>query len=308
MKPTRIAERLARLGLEQRELVGKMLAAKRREGKPGVQAFEEEALRSFHSPAERTKTGTKKFYNAINQQLDHTIFGACSAFLNYGYADDGSPRMSRVELPSYMVNRNSVQLVLEVIADCKLNAKRVLDVGCGRGGTLAVVSQFFHASRKVGLDLSSAAIAYCQKAHCLPDTSFQEGDAEQLPFDDEEFDVVLSVESSHSYPDIGAFYEEVRRVVTPGGYFLYTDVFPLDCFDGHQHTLRRMGFVIEQERDITRNVLLSCRQTAEIRLRAFTACEEQSVITDFLSTPGSTVFEEMECGRAAYRILRIKRS
>ena len=41
--------------------------------------------------------------------------------------------------------------------------------------------------------------------------SFVEGNAENLPFDDESFDLVYNVESSHCYGDMGAFIEQVHR-------------------------------------------------------------------------------------------------
>ena len=96
--------------------------------------------------------------------------------------------------------------------------------------------------------------------------------------------------------------------MAPGGYFLYTDVFAPERFGAHESELRRLGFTLEQERDITRNVLLSCRETAELRSRAFADMAEQEVIGDFLSAPGSTVFQEMESGRAVYLILKMTRA
>jgi phthiocerol/phenolphthiocerol synthesis type-I polyketide synthase E len=308
VKQGRIAERLAGLGPEQRKLMERLLTGNNPRDRVEAAGFDDEALQSFHTSAARTKSGTRKFYNAINRQLDATIFGGYSAFLNYGYVADGSPQMSPLELPAQMLNRTSVKLVLELIGNCNLAGKRVLDVGCGRGGTLAVVNQFFRPARGVGVDLSSAAIAFCRTVHRLPNTLFLEGDAEQLPFQDGAFDVVLNVESSHSYPDIGSFYAEVKRILAPGGYFLYADLFAPERFGAHETELRRLGFTLEQGRDITRNVLLSCRETARLRSRAFAEIAQQEVIGDFLSAPGSTVFQKMESGRAVYRILKMTRA
>lgn len=151
----------------------------------------------------------------------------------------------------------------------------------------------------------SGAIAFCRSAHA--GAVFLEGDAEQLPFRNGSFDVVLNVESSHSYPRIGAFYTEVRRVLARGGWFLYTDVFPPAQFDENQAELARAGFAAERGRDITRNVLLACREIAEQRTEAFRGVSETGVIDDFLSTPGSPVFEEMQSGRAVYRMLKLRR-
>jgi ubiquinone/menaquinone biosynthesis C-methylase UbiE len=308
MTNIRLAEKLAALNPEKRKLLQKMIASKREPHPVSSTEFEPQALQSFYSQPERTKQGTQSFYDTINDQLDQSIFAAYSAFLNYGYVADDSPSLSAVEIAPRMLNRASVKLVLELIGDCDLAAKRVLDVGCGRGGTLAVVNQFFDAATKVGVDLSSHAIAYCRRTHHLANTSFEQADAEQLPFSDASFDAVLNIESSHSYLDIDAFYREVKRVLAAGGYFLYTDVFARERFDRQQERLRQMGFSIERERDITRNVLLSCRETAERRAQAFQPTRESSILDDFLSTPGSSVFQEMESGGAVYRILKMRRS
>ena len=52
---------------------------------------------------------------------------------------------------------------------------------------------------------------------------FEEGNAYSLPFDDNSFDVVINVESSHCYTQFGNFLSEVQRVLRPGGHFMYTD-------------------------------------------------------------------------------------
>ncbi|MGH9398364.1 MAG: class I SAM-dependent methyltransferase [Terriglobia bacterium] len=317
MKPASLSGRLANLDSEKLKLVERLLARKNTQDPRDfrnaearsnhVPPFDEEALQSFSSPAGRTKAGTKKFYDKINQQLSSTIFGEHSTFLNYGYVADGSPQQSQVELPRRLMNRTSIMLVLELIGSFDLTGKRLLDVGCGRGGALAVINEFFSAALKTGIDLSSEAAAFSRKTHRYPHTYFVEGDAEQLPFGAGAFDVVTNIESSHSYPAVSTFYSEVNRVLLPGGYFLYTDVFSAADFDDHRQKLRQLGFTIEQDRDVTRNVLLSCRETAEVRSRAFVDVAERGVINNFLSTPGSAVFEAMRSGNAAYRIFRIRK-
>ena len=71
-------------------------------------------------------------------------------------------------------------------------------------------------SETVGLDLSPVAIEFCRRAHNYPQVSFVCGDAEHLPFPAGSFDAVINIESSHSYPNVAAFYAEVYRVLEAG--------------------------------------------------------------------------------------------
>ena len=50
------------------------------------------------------------------------------------------------------------------------------------------------------------------------------GDAENLPFEDNSFDAIINVESSHCYGNVEQFLREVHRVLRPGGDFLFVDL------------------------------------------------------------------------------------
>ena len=253
------------------------------------------------------KVGCKSFYDAVSEQLDATEFGQFSLFLNYGYVPTQNPQAATVALPAHYLNKNSVKLVLEVIGDCVLTDCRVLDVGCGRGGTVAVLHQFFAAKTITGLDLSSSAIAFCRATHRYPEVRFQEGDAERLPFDDATFEIVTNIESSLCYPDIRAFYAEVFRVLTPGGYFLYTDAMPVTVMSDHMTFLKELGFVVEREQDITANVLLSCDEIARTRVQAYDRQNDPQLMGDFLGVPGSQIYEEMSRRRWTYKIFKLQK-
>jgi phthiocerol/phenolphthiocerol synthesis type-I polyketide synthase E len=268
---------------------------------PGKQTFEQS------STLGEVKASYKRFYDAVNNQLDASVFGPFSFFLNYGYLPNQSPQYSRIQLPDHFVNKNSVRLVLELIGDCDLKDRRILDVGCGRGGTIFVIKHFFEARSVQGLDLSPNAIASCRASHHYDNVRFDEGDAEKLPFDRELFDVVTNVESSHSYPNLGAFYTEVFRVLAPGGCFLYTDVVPKDAIAEYLALLKNTGFTMEVERDITANVLLSCAEVAGARVGAYDAGNDPELMNNFLAVPGSQVYEDMRTGRWSYRIYRFRK-
>jgi SAM-dependent methyltransferase len=271
------------------------------EALPGRATFQQGSTLS------EVKTNYRRFYDAVNAQLDSSVFGPFSFFLNYGYIPDLGPQYSKVALPDHFVNKNSVRLVLELIGDCDLRDRRVLDVGCGRGGTVYTINQFFEPRSIHGIDLSPKAIASCRANHRYDNVHFEEGDAENLPFEQEQFEVVTNVESSHSYPNISAFYSEVYRVLVQGGCFLYTDVMPGEAVGGYLALLKSTGFEMELERDITTNVLLSCDEVARTRVGAYDAGNDPELMNNFLAAPGSQVYEDMRSRRWTYRIYRLRK-
>ena len=319
-----LENRLANLTPQKREALARIL--KSRAG-ASVQKTEPSAAAAAPAPAETyskedlltgnaadipvesqaRKASWKSFYDKVSAQLNGNVFGQFSFFLNYGYVPDGQQEFSAVSLPEHYINKNSVKLVLEVIQDCPVDGKRVLDVGCGRGGTIHVFQTFFKPSRLVGLDLSTNAIEFCRQAHKDPRIKFHEGDAENLPFEDGSFDIVTNLESSHSYPQIHRFYSEVFRVLAPGGHFLYTDALT------HQQTmssiayLRHIGFELERDRDITNNVLLSCNEIASTRVQAFDSRNDSGLMENFLATPGSDVYQALKSNLLVYRIFKLRK-
>jgi acyl transferase domain-containing protein/SAM-dependent methyltransferase len=260
-----------------------------------------------HDPDLKLEGAKKSFqdmYDGVTKQLDGSAFGAFAHFLNYGYAPNGAPVASKAELSDKMMNRNSVKLALEVIGTYPVDGKTLLDVGCGRGGTARTLAEFFEPAAVTGMDLSGAAVEFCRKTHTDPRLTFLQGDAEDLPFKDAQFDVVTNIESSHTYPAIQRFYASVMRVLKPGGAFLYTDLLPIGKLHQCLELLKDLGFVIEDERDITPNVLLSCDEIAAARLGAFGGDQDMS---NFLAAPGSAVYETMKSGEWSYRIWRLMR-
>jgi phthiocerol/phenolphthiocerol synthesis type-I polyketide synthase E len=304
--------RVAELPPERRKLLEQLLSQNQRPLSTEAERESPKAIGiappispSFnHNPFLRdVKDECRRFYDALSEQLNAGIFGNYSLFLNYGYVADGSPQYAVVKLPEHCLNRNSAKLVLELVGDCPIDGRHVLDVGCGRGGTVQALATFFAPSAVVGVDLSSVAIAFCRRAHHHAGVDFKEGDAEQLPFADASFDVVTNVESSSCYPDLFRFYREVRRVLRPRGHFLYTDCLPVERFSEAIAYLQESGLRLEHNRDVTRNVLRSCDEIAQARLQAYNT-EDIGLLTTFLGAPGSQYYEDMRTGKWQYRIMR----
>jgi len=89
---------------------------------------------------------------------------------------------------------------------------RVLDVGCGAGQTLAAAYPHFET---FGLDIDFDAMAF-GRDRIASKVRFTAGRAEQLPFADAEFDLVIS-RVSLAYTNLPKSVGEISRVLKPGG-------------------------------------------------------------------------------------------
>lgn len=90
---------------------------------------------------------------------------------------------------------------------------RILDVGCGTGANLEMLSQFGEAE---GVDVSDDALEFCR----LKGLSVQKGLAETLPYRDDTFDITTALDVVEHLDDDIAGLKEMHRVTKRGGYSL----------------------------------------------------------------------------------------
>lgn len=153
-------------------------------------------------------------------------------FMNYGWLP--APGNGELVLaPEDEKNRYFIGLYHQLTSRLELAGKRVLEVGSGRGGGASWIARHHSPARIVALDYSPEAIRLSQQWHAgIANLEFREGDAENLPFEDDAFDVVINVESSHCYGDMRKFVSEVARVLRPGGIFAWVDMRSVRMMDG----------------------------------------------------------------------------
>lgn len=92
----------------------------------------------------------------------------------------------------------------------------VLDVGCGTGVlTRELTRHVRDAGSATGFDLSESMLGVARNR--CPDATFKQGNATDLPFEDQRFDVVVSSFMLMFVPDPVKSLSEMRRVLRPGG-------------------------------------------------------------------------------------------
>ena len=100
----------------------------------------------------------------------------------------------------------------------------VLDVGCGGGNALKMLSRRAKNGQLYGIDYSETSVEVAAKENKEDVASGKmeifHGSVSELPFPDDMFDTVTTVESYYFWPDLPHDFAEVRRVLKLGGTFV----------------------------------------------------------------------------------------
>jgi ubiquinone/menaquinone biosynthesis C-methylase UbiE len=150
--------------------------------------------------------------------------------VHWGYwenpkAADGT----RADYTEAMEQMNGVLLAAGRVAD----GQRLLDVGCGFGGTIQQINAGHSGMDLTGLNIDPRQLAAAE-AQTSPargnEISWVEGDACELPFENDSFDRVLAVECIFHFPSREKFLAEAARVLKPGSYLAVSDFVPTMAF------------------------------------------------------------------------------
>ena len=120
-----------------------------------------------------------------------------------------------------------VQFVHELVSWSGLDklpvGSRILDIGCGIGGSSRILAEKY-GFNVIGITISSAQVKRARELtphglHC----NFEVMDALNLQFEDGAFDAVWSVEAGAHMNDKAKFADEMLRILRPGGYLALAD-------------------------------------------------------------------------------------
>lgn len=203
------------------------------------------------------KKQIKDMYRDLSDYNHDDFKNRFSVFINYGYINEEATQNSRIKTEKLLINKKYIRLLVEVIGENNLDNKSILEIGCGRGGNLDTLSNYFNSTELNGLDLSYDNIKFCKTRYDKKNISFVVGDAEDIPFRDDSVDVVLNIESALHYPNVEKFYKNVYRILNAEGLFLYADIISKQEILQREKMLRDVGFSINRKQNITPHVLLS---------------------------------------------------
>lgn len=149
--------------------------------------------------------------------------------------------------------------------------QRVLDVGCGVGGPAREMIKFADVN-VVGLNNNDyqieRSLKYAKKEGLEDRFDAKKGDFMQMTFPENSFDAVYAIEATVHAPDLKGVYEQIFRVLKPGGTFGVYEWLMTDKYnnDNPEHRACRLG--IEQGDGISNMVTIS-EGLAAIRAAGF---------------------------------------
>jgi SAM-dependent methyltransferase len=103
---------------------------------------------------------------------------------------------------------------------------RVLDLGCGFGW-FARWARTMGAAQVLGIDLSEKMLARARAETQDPGVTYRLANIEHLELPDASFDLVYSSLALHYIEDFGAMCVAIRRVLVPGGHFVFSVEHPI---------------------------------------------------------------------------------
>jgi SAM-dependent methyltransferase len=116
----------------------------------------------------------------------------------------------------------SVCLVRRVNAQLRFEPRRILEVGCGLGGSTREIARSWPAAELTAIGVSDRQLARCRAL--LPALRFVRMDAGRLAFPSGQFDAVIAVEAALHVDPRTAFFGEAHRVLDVGGQLVLGDL------------------------------------------------------------------------------------
>ncbi|QZH58120.1 class I SAM-dependent methyltransferase [Mycolicibacterium farcinogenes] len=152
--------------------------------------------------------------------------------VHWGYWED--PSTADGTPGDYVAAMEQMNVVLLEAAKVS-DGQKLLDVGCGFGGTIQQINRTFSGMDLTGLNIDPRQLQAAE-AQAVPvdgnKIGWVEADACRLPFEDNSFDRVLAVECIFHFPSREKFLAEAARVLKPGGYLAVSDFVPTLSFFG----------------------------------------------------------------------------
>ena len=226
------------------------------------------------------------------------------------------------EEPVVDASHRTVARMCDKLGD-KLKGAKVLDIGGGYGGSARYMAEHYGAE-VVSLNLSEVQNERGRKQNVERGldklVTIVDGDFENVPYENDTFDIVWSQDAMLHSGNRTRVLEEVARVLKPGGSFIFTDPMQSDdCPDGvlgpvldriqletmgspgfYRRELERLGFTLRQFEDHTEQVPRhygGIRETLEAREDDL---RDSAISNDYIANMKKGLQHWVDAGKAGH--------
>ncbi|RVX75460.1 Sterol 24-C-methyltransferase erg-4 [Exophiala mesophila] len=191
-------------------------------------------------------TLTRHYYNLATDLYEYG-WGASFHFCRFAFREPFYQAIARHE--HYLALKMNIQ-----------ENARVLDVGCGVGGPAREIIKFTGAN-VTGLNNNDyqieRSLRYAKKEGLEDKWSAVKGDFMQMSFPENSFDAVYAIEATVHAPSLQGVYEQIFKVLKPGGVFGVYEWLMTDKYDNDNPHHREIRLGIEQGDGISNMVKVS---------------------------------------------------
>lgn len=230
-------------------------------------------------------------------------------FLNYGFAGNNNITLHKEDEDE----RYPIQLYHYVVTHLDLKKRKVLEVGCGRGGGSSYINRYLNPEKIVGIDICKKSIAFCHNAYKHKENiHFVRGNAMNLDdhFDVQHFDVIVNIESSHRYQNISQFLDGAYKITRPNGHMLLADFRDSHEIESLKKSFSASGWKLVKEENITLNVVKALELDDSRRqslIRQLTPRLMHNTAREFSGTKGTRLYDSFVQGKRKYYYFVLKK-
>jgi ubiquinone/menaquinone biosynthesis C-methylase UbiE len=221
-------------------------------------------------------------------------------FMNYGYSDHSQ----KIDLSAEQEpDRYSIQLYHHMAKNIDFQNKALVEIGCGRGGGLFYIVKRWAPNSAIGIDISRAAVRFCNNNFKEEGLTFLHGKAQNLPLANNSCDLAINVESSHRYENFGKFLSEVHRVLRNGGLLLFADYRSKKKIDWLRKEIKEASFEVVKEEFINRQIVSALKETGDRKRQLVKILAPRFLYTtglDFADKIESKLIKKFEQKRKLY--------
>lgn len=250
------------LSKEKIDRINELARKKKAEGLTGGEIEEQQELRAAYLKAVRENLKSQldaieiisPDYESTYTEADKAHIAELSAKLEKEYreahpdadqfsiTEAGNPSKPQGEAGKVMIARmNESHSEMTAWAFDFLPLKKtdtILDIGCGGGAALKRLSGRIKEGKLYGIDYSPVSVEASKKLNAKDiqngKMTILEASVSDMPFEDDAFDAIVTVESYYFWPDIKKDMQEVKRVLKKGGVFMMVaEMYMHDGLDDH---------------------------------------------------------------------------